>query len=344
MNLIKPYFEVLPQPMDILDVYKQVEHAGRTCYKSHDKITQDSAQKFVDMLIGRGHTAALESGTVYLCVDADYKPGVVQRYENNKYSITNPSPQDGLFYITTNLRVIHENGWYGDLEHWSGLTAHHEPRITVRFVCDRGVSHELVRHRAMSFMQESTRYCNYAKSDSIDYIAPEWIHNLQHGQHDSCALVSQYRSIPPQQEFLSEELKELVWLNSVATSELNYLELIKNGWKPEQARSILPNTLKTEIVVTGFLFDWLGGVKLYESCMEQGRTTYKCIGSIPEKEYEFRKADYDSKYVIYKWGFFPLRAATPAHPQMKQLAYPLKDEFIKLGFYNRDYNLYAQKA
>lgn len=168
MRLIKPSFEIIEQQPGILGLYKQIELAGRTCYKSEDKITPDSAAAFVDRMIKSGHGAMLEHGTVYLevpCYADDSTSNIVYRYINNKYSIvrdrygitTSIFQFDSTAYITTNLRVLVENGWTDDLKYICEPTEYHEKRVTVRFICDRGVSHEFVRHRVFSFAQESTR-------------------------------------------------------------------------------------------------------------------------------------------------------------------------------------------
>ena len=163
MKLIKPSYEILEQPSGLEGIYKHIEYAGRTCYRSHDKITEDSAKAFVDRMIKSGHGAMLEHGTVYLDILWNVTSAAfslqlklkVLNYDNNKYSkvvdVGNHS------YITTNLRVLVENGWLDDLQYICEPTEHHIKRVSVRFICDRGVSHEFVRHRVMSFAQESTR-------------------------------------------------------------------------------------------------------------------------------------------------------------------------------------------
>ena len=175
MNLINSSYKILPQLPRMEGVYKQIELAGRTCYKSEDKITYNSAKKFVDNMVASKHTAMLEHGTVYLRVPRTIfnsffgKPKIVKRYLSNPYSkveegwdmCTTPcSNSDNIFKfyaITTNYRVIIENGWVSDLIYQCEPTSYHAKRYTVRFICDRGVSHELVRHRVFSFAQESTR-------------------------------------------------------------------------------------------------------------------------------------------------------------------------------------------
>lgn len=258
MKLIKPSFEIWEQPTGLEGAYKQIEKVGRVCYKSEDKITEDSARPFVHRMIKSGHGAMLEHGTVYLfCPTEEYvdSNGDVQyynpleKYQNNNYSALVDS-NEGI-YVTTNLRVLVENGWMGDLQYLCEPTEFHEKRVTVHFVCDRGVSHEFVRHRVMSFAQESTRYCNYSKDkfdNQITFIQPSWI--ILDKEIDSinelCLLAGQY----------DRENPNLRYLASLVDANYTYILLLNKGWTPQQARAVLPNSLKTELIVTGFTSDW----------------------------------------------------------------------------------------
>lgn len=164
MRLIKPSFDILDQQCGLEGIYKQIEIAGRTCYKSEDKITEDSAKGFVDRMIKSGHGAMLEHGTVYLAMPMEtiipIEANRWGKYTKNPYSkgfkICEVNGQKRVA-VTTNLRVLVENDWLDDLQYICEPTEHHEKRVTVRFICDRGVSHEFVRHRVFSFAQESTR-------------------------------------------------------------------------------------------------------------------------------------------------------------------------------------------
>lgn len=158
MRLIKPSIEILEQEPGIQGIYKQIEKAGRTCYKSENLITEDSAEKFVNMIKDRQHTAMLEHGTVYLHINWPYRSSSpLIKYSINPYSITKYVDNTYDIYVTTNYRVLYENNWLNDLQYLCEPTEYHEKRITVKFICDRGVSHEFVRHRVFSFAQESTR-------------------------------------------------------------------------------------------------------------------------------------------------------------------------------------------
>ena len=157
MRLIKSSYEIWQQPSGLEGVYKQIERVGRVCYKSEDKITEDSAKPFVDRMIKSGHGAMLEHGTVYLKVpygkmddNGEFEnEGIMYSYHNNHYSIVK-SGNDDNWYITTNYRVLVENDWLNDLMYLCDEpTIFHEKRICVRFICDRGVSHEFVRHKIL---------------------------------------------------------------------------------------------------------------------------------------------------------------------------------------------------
>ena len=166
MKIIEPSFEILTK-IDGQYILSLIELIGRTAYKSENKITKDSAKKFVEMIIRRGHESVIE--------------------------------------------------------HFS---------ITVKFICDRGISHEIVRHRIASYTQESSRFCNYSKNrfnNSITVIRPEG--------------------------YLSQAEYE-IWKNGIANSEKTYFALIEKNIAPEIARGVLPIDLKTEVVMTANLREW----------------------------------------------------------------------------------------
>jgi len=173
MRIIEPSFKVL-ETLNGKEILKKIEYAGRICYKSESKITDDSAIKFVSTILSSGHESVIE----------------------------------------------------------------HE-KISVLIICDRGVTHEIVRHRIASYSQESTRYCNYSSDkfgNELTFIKP----------------------------FFWEENSEKyeLWKKSMEMIERNYLELLRLGASPQEARSILPNSLKTEIVVTMNLREWRHFFKL----------------------------------------------------------------------------------
>lgn len=156
------------EPVDGRAILKHIEACGRVCYKSEDRIEDNSAEAFVTGIIKRGHEAVLEHA-----------------------------------------------------------------KVTVKFICDRGVSHEIVRHRMASYCQESTRYCNYALDkfgDEITVIAPETL-NLNPNAYSH-------------------------WEWGCLCAEKAYFQMLAMGAKPQDARSVLPNSLKTEVVMTADIREW----------------------------------------------------------------------------------------
>ena len=254
MKLIESSVQIIEEK----DPYKMIELAGRTCYKSEDKITENSAKEFVDRMIKLGHGAMLEHGTVYLTITAASPE--VRKYEINPYSRVKKISVDGIngrAYITTNYRVLVENKWLDDLKYQCDPTPSHEKRITAKFICDRGVSHEFVRHRVFSFAQESQRYCNYNKdkfNNELTFIRPTWL-NIPTGDYtywdgDWCDIDNMKIQLPSDNGIADNFL----WcLNNAG---MQYRLLINKGLKPQEARAILPNATKTELVMTGFESDW----------------------------------------------------------------------------------------
>lgn len=310
MKVIDSKVEIIPQGKGLDGVYKQIEIGGRTAYKSEDKITSDSSKAFVDMLINRGHTAPLEQGTIYL-----YMPWLgATKYILNPYCIVNiirglgekvlPMEYGGAgTYVTTNARVIYENGWEEDLKYLCEPTKYHEKRITVRFTCSRSISHELVRHRVFSFVQESTRYCNYSKSkfgQQLTFIKPSCVDiplgeytDLQYEPDFDLTTILldgvrySFRETPFKEDRAINP-KYFNFIEPLYYSELNYLIGLDKGFRPQEMREILPNALKTEVIMTGFISDWD--------------------------------------------GFFKLRCDTAAHPDMRKLANELKELMSNAAF------------
>lgn len=300
MRLIKPSFEIWEQEPSLEGVFKQIERAGRVCYKSEDKIAEGTAEAFVDRMIVSGHGAMLEHGTIYLAIPMTTgHSGMSElRYMDNEYSIvtesTGLSMKDELgnkcdcWCVTTNLRVLIENDWLEDTWYLCEPTEYHAKRITVKFICDRGVSHEYVRHRVFSFAQESTRYCNYSKDkfgNELTCIIPNWL-DLKDGSYSIKDVEEPYDRCLIIDRCTNEE--GAAFVRALCYAEKEYFHLIQLGWKPQQARAVLPNSLKTELVMTGTIEQWK--------------------------------------------GFFKLRDAGSAHPQAYELAHPLHEEFIKRGY------------
>ena len=304
MKLIKPSAQIIePTGYTIDDIYKSIELAGRVSHRSEDRITEDSAKTFVERMMKMKHLSTCEFGTIYLYYKVD-KPStmvkeIIDFYKNNQYSkvecvnsYSDTYLERGMgrvydieseYFITTNLRVCLENNRQEYLTNaLCEPTEYHEKRYTVKFLCDRGILAEFTRHRRFSFMAESTRYCNYSKgkfNSELTFIIPCWLkwdeQTIHQGDFEKSGSGSEDSGL---------------YINSLLNSEKCYKYLIKEGWKAEEARNVLPLSLKTELYMCGFAEDW-----------EQ---------------------------------FFKLRTASNAHPQAKELAIPLKEEFIKRGYIN----------
>lgn len=252
MKLIKPSYTIIEQDSGIKGIYKQIELAGRTCYKSEDKITEDSAKEFVDRMIKSGHGAMLEHGTVYLIIPykASYKNSYNEEwihlymlYSNNSYSRCNPNNDWNEFYVTTNFRVLVENDRLEDLQYICEPTKYHEKRYTVKFVCPISISREFNRHRVNSIAEQSTRYCNYSKNkfdNQITFIEPYWYESADSYTKNEFDRGLQY-------------------------AEDYYLFMVDKGMKPQEARELLPLCTATELVHTAFTSDWEHFFKLRDA-------------------------------------------------------------------------------
>ena len=305
MKLIKQSFEILDQQCGLEGIYKQIERAGRTCYKSEDKITEDSAKEFANRMIKSGHGAMLEHGTVYLKTPNNVVDKGFQTGTNWSTLCLNPYTRynsDGeYYYYTTNYRVIIEHNLQGVLNYLCEPTEYHEKRVTVKFITDQGILREFTRHRVFSFAVESTRYCNYSKDkfgNELTFIIPCWCDDIPDNlqlkdsmevkifvwETDSLAnAVTENGAVKKSVSKFTQR-----FLYRMIGDEDSYIGLIAAGYKPQEARAVLPNALKTELVMTGFVSDWK--------------------------------------------HFFELRCDSAAHPQARELAIPLKEEFIKRGY------------
>jgi hypothetical protein len=304
MKLIKPSFEIL-EPQGCL---KDIELAGRTCYQSQDKISEDnsSAVLFVNNLIKREHYSVIEFGTdlIVRIVDEDTKNSLIEWllihnqftsidfvYDDDCFLVMRINPRKAfeLFYVEDHADLVPSiyefcrfiqnhlpflilekvdfntdyDGWKQNYDAYELVEFLDEYNIyddsmlrteTVRIICDRGVTHEIVRQRKCSFAQKSTRYCD--EKGEIEFIEPCWDYSVP---EDFC--------------------------NAMSGIENVYKNLRRHGWKPEQARSVLPNSVTTEIVVKATVQQW--------------------------------------KHI------FKLRCAKGAHPQMREIMIPLEEEFKK---------------
>lgn len=298
MNIVKPSTELLHTgyEKELMTPEQLIEKVGRTCYKSEDKITPDSAVKFVSNLIKREHEAMIEhwspifktdphtyeefvdnwemllhNGTLKMkdrlrpflrftdwndggesrcivsgnmrawrdyakaCTEAmGYLPAylyaVIEGFPTFFPEYQDTEWDDSVFPVS--LTQIGVQDLVGELEHG----VHHD--VTVKFICDRGVTHEIVRHRTSSFAQESTRYCNYSGDkfgNSITVIEPLFVSEARHAG---------------KQEIVD------IWTDACERDERDYFRLLELGCVPQEGRSILGTCLKAELIMTTNLYGW----------------------------------------------------------------------------------------
>lgn len=297
MKLIKSNYEILEQKPGLEGIYEMIETAGRTCYRSQRPEGQ-TAKDFVDRMIKSQHYAMLEHGTVYLKFESivhafgrGYLGGM--KYIDNHYSKVDI--EGTTQYVTTNYRVLVENDWLDDLKYLCEPTEFHEKRVTVRFTTDRGVSHEFVRHRVFSFAQESTRYCNYSKDkfgNELTFIIPSWYNK----ETDSAVKLKFLDYLTTTEGLYLDLLRGSYWAKKVIEGGATYekfenIEKVFAPLTPQQARQVLPNALKTELVMTGFVSDW----KHFFDLRAKGTTgaPHPDVKALVEPlMYEFKKRDW----------------------------------------------------
>ena len=267
MKIIHPYVDLIKQEPGFDGIMKHIERCGRICYNSEDKMTDDSADTFVANLIKNKHYAMLEHGTVYLTISHKIPPinditTYYSRYKENPYSVVNTD--DEFVYITTNYRVLEENGWLDDLQYICEPTEHHVPRITLKFTTNIGVTREGNRMRANSIAEESTRYCNYTRNKfggQLNIVPPIWMNNEEDlfalKEWDADQWLTYITNVldTKNPDFLNCD--DIDWYGmAIAFAEIAYTQLIRLGWTPQQAREVLPLATKSEVVYTAFPHQW----------------------------------------------------------------------------------------
>lgn len=261
MKINQPSFEIWEQQPGTDGVYRQVERCGRVCYKSENHQNADSARPFVERMIASKHTAMLEHATIYLTLDEH--DARTELYRQNRF--THVNMVDGKVYVTTNLRVLVENGRMDDLKELCEPTVHHERRVTVHFTTQVAITREFNRHRVNSMAEQSTRYCNYSKEKfgaEITINLPQWVKELPDGVWTST--IKQGTVSLDDDAFLALTKKVVAgeadaadnWLFANLAAERAYLNLTALGRKPQEARVVLPLDTNTELVHTAFLSDW----------------------------------------------------------------------------------------
>ena len=298
MKLIRPSYEIIEQAPGLQGIYDTIELCGKVSYKSEAK-GGEVAKKFVEARAKERHGAVLEFGTVYLTMIEPEMNTLAKYYRNSPYSKVRI--HDSIAYITTNYRVIIENGWQDDLQYLTEPKMYHYRRYAVKFITDIGVGREFLRHRVMSMVQESTRYVNYMKEkfgEELTFVIPPWIPKETLAEGENVAWWDNDWVNMNELEIVKYGPAELeadpveVWLGAMSAAENEYRVLINLGWTPQQARTVLPLSTKTEFVLCGFTDAWRHFFRLRSDIAATGKP----------------------------------------HPQAQELANPLRDEFIERGY------------
>lgn len=249
MKLIEQSFEILEQKDFTLKGIKQfIERCGRVCYKSENRITDDSYEKFVNMLVKRDHARPLEFGTVHLKIKySEFQAFMQALYTEGIYNdIWIKVNGDGeFFYITTNYRyylyIIKHFPWIST--YFDELNSNFYPkRYTVHFITNRVTMDSFRTHVALSHLGESTRYCNYSKdkfNNEITFVLPPHVNT-------HC----------PNKKQEGPSFLDIMWSDACKKAEDYYFSLIKGGWAPQQARDVLPLSVKSELISCGFVEAW----------------------------------------------------------------------------------------
>ena len=297
MKLIKQSFEFINQTdFSLVGIKKHIEKCARVSYKSEDKITDTSYEKFVNMLESRGHDRPLEFGTVYLSRTSQKEDNMewLNKYAYNpwsKFSFGNGSTRingklRNTIYVTTNYRVIKEHHWEDDLQYLCEPTEYHHKRYTVHMILDRGVMDEFRTHVGLSHLAESTRYCNYSKdkfNNEIAFIIPNWVDSIKEGTY------TKDYEFPPM--WGHDNWMDSEWFYAMCEAEKTYLTMTREYLTPQQAREVLPLSVKSELISCGFKEAWE--------------------------------------------NFFYRRDAPDAHPMAQEIAKPMHKEFIERGFIDK---------
>lgn len=245
MKIIEPSAQIIEDELSQLSIYQRIAYCAGVCYQRDPRKTEEEAQSFCRRMVEIGHHSTLEMAVVHLVVRSTMFP-------DSKFITVTPKDDWGGYVVSGSIRALLEaNGEYGsriwnflawrlpvlfsESDHPCGNVRFAEPHeipwqhknVAVRFIVNRAVSHELVRHRPCSFLQESQRYCRY--EDEVVFIRPEWA---------------------------DSDIAMRTWDTSMFSAEIAYKRLIGHGLKPQQARAVLPNSTKTELIAYASLPQW----------------------------------------------------------------------------------------
>ena len=269
MKLINQNVEEWHCGYTLPEIWSHIAKCARVCYQSEPRNNEETDEEFVKRVILRNHSleeigesrelqlklhlSVLEHGTVYLDIpyEEDTREGILL-FNHNKYSKYNYC-YDLKCYITTNMRTIVEQNLTKYLKYICAPTRIHHLRTTFNITTDIGVARELARHRTHSISEESTRYCNYSKdkfNNELTFIKPYSLND------EKLKLYEDYHIV------IRDKSPESIFIANLNNVESDYLDLIKLGWTPQQARQILPLSTKVQTIHTAFESDWAEFISL----------------------------------------------------------------------------------
>ena len=269
MKLINQNVEEWHCGYTLPEIWSHIAKCARVCYQSEPRNNEETDEEFVKRVILRNHSleeigesrelqlklhlSCLEHGTVYLNIPCEEDTlTTIRFFENNIYSKHNCSSND-RYHITTNMRVIIENNLMNVLHYITKPNVFHCLRTTFNITTYIGVARELARHRTHSISEESTRYCNYSKdkfNNELTFIKQCWLND------EKLKLYGDYHTV------IRDKSPESIFIANLNNVERDYLDLIKLGWTPQQARQILPLSTKVQTIHTAFESDWAEFISL----------------------------------------------------------------------------------
>lgn len=264
MKLINQNVEEWHCGYTLPEIWSHIAKCARVCYQSEPRNNGETDEEFVKRVILRNHSfdeiaksrelqlklhlSVLEHGTVYLNIPREEDTITTCAYLSYNHYSERTYGYGLKSYVTTNMRVLVEQGLTEYLRYICAPTRRHYLRTTFNITTDIGVARELARHRTHSISEESTRYCNYGKSkfgNELTFIIPEWVETR-------C----------PNTEHSGPSSADMYWSSACKEAESNYLRLLENGWTPQQARQILPLSTKVQTIHTAFESDWAEFISL----------------------------------------------------------------------------------
>ena len=290
MKLINPIVEEWHCGYTLPEIWSHIARCARTCYQSEPRNNGETDEEFVKRVILRNHSfkeiadsrelqlklhlSVLEHGTVYLAIPISFAHDDLHEVADSPFAKGlrhYVSGHNSFDYITTNMRVIVENGFTDILKFITPPTKYHVLRTTFNIITDIGVARELARHRTHSISEESTRFCNYSKKkfdNELTFIIPNWVETR-------C----------PNEEHDGPTHADIYWSQACKEAESNYLRLLENGWTPQQARQVLPLSTKVQTIHTAFNDDWDEFVKLRaDACSGSVHPNMKVIANMIRKD------------------------------------------------------------